>query len=586
MAAAIDTAGGTRAPQEGLKREVGLLGLMWSSEGSIIGSGWLFGALLVTTIAGPAGVISWVIASFIIILLALVHAELGGMFAVTGGTTRFPHYAFGTVAGANFGWFSFLQAAAVAPIEVLATIQYASGWWTAARGWFVPSSDSLSGSGILVALALLAIFTLVNFFGIRWLAGLNTGLTTWKVAVPIVAILVLLLTHFHGSNFSAEGGFFLKGADIPKTLMIAIPSGGVVFSLLGFEQAVQLAGEARNPSRDVPRAVIGAIIIGAIIYVLVQFAFIGALSPSLLAHYTSWTQLGSGAVGAALKASPYYTLATAAGITWLAVILAADSWISPAGTGLVYLTSTSRIAFGMSRNGYVPEVFEKTTSRTKVPGWSLILSFLIGILFILPFPSWSSLVGIVTSASVLMYAGAPLSLGALRKSKPDLPRPYRLAGATVLAPLAFVLASFIVYWAGWQTYSTLIVAILLGYILMLLSVAFKLNSKVPKFDWSAAKWIFPYLIGMGILSYNGGFGPGGIIGGVGPFANVLVGGSGRLPLWYDLVAVAIFALVIYYIAMATRLPSEKVDEYIAQTQGVDHEAAAALGYSAGGFEAV
>ena len=63
---------------EGLNRQVGLLGLMWASEGSIIGSGWLFASLVALTIAGPSALIGWVIASGIVILLALVHAELGG----------------------------------------------------------------------------------------------------------------------------------------------------------------------------------------------------------------------------------------------------------------------------------------------------------------------------------------------------------------------------------------------------------------------------------------------------------------------------------------------------------------------------
>ena len=116
---AVTQAGGPPggAVDEGLKREVGFLGLMWASEGSIIGSGWLFGALTATVIAGPAVVFSWVIASAIVILLALIHAELGGIFNVTGGTSRFPHYAFGSLAGASFGWFSYLQAATVAPVE-------------------------------------------------------------------------------------------------------------------------------------------------------------------------------------------------------------------------------------------------------------------------------------------------------------------------------------------------------------------------------------------------------------------------------------------------------------------------------------
>src|ERR1035437_4802257 len=90
----------------GLKREIGIIGLIWASEGSIIGSGWLFGAQKALGVAGPAAIISWVIGGVAILMLALVHAELGGMYPVSGGTARFPHYAFGGVAGASFGWFS------------------------------------------------------------------------------------------------------------------------------------------------------------------------------------------------------------------------------------------------------------------------------------------------------------------------------------------------------------------------------------------------------------------------------------------------------------------------------------------------
>ena len=67
-------------------------------------------------IAGPSVIISWCVASAIIMVLALVRAELGGLFPVSGGTSRFPHYAFGSLAGGTFGWFSYIQAATVAPI--------------------------------------------------------------------------------------------------------------------------------------------------------------------------------------------------------------------------------------------------------------------------------------------------------------------------------------------------------------------------------------------------------------------------------------------------------------------------------------
>src|ERR1700754_5312121 len=87
-----------------LKRQVGFWGLLWASEGSIIGSGWLFGALVAATTAGPSALIGWVLASAIVILLALVHAELAGMFPESGGTSPVPPYALGNLPRMTFGW--------------------------------------------------------------------------------------------------------------------------------------------------------------------------------------------------------------------------------------------------------------------------------------------------------------------------------------------------------------------------------------------------------------------------------------------------------------------------------------------------
>jgi amino acid transporter len=109
-------------------------------------------------------------------LLALVHAELGGMYPVAGGTARFPHYAFGGVAGASFGWFSWLQAVTVAPIEVMAVLQYAQHY-SFASSWMKLSGGQhvLTGAGIVAAFVLMAIFTAINFLGVRRLANTNSA---------------------------------------------------------------------------------------------------------------------------------------------------------------------------------------------------------------------------------------------------------------------------------------------------------------------------------------------------------------------------------------------------------------------------
>jgi amino acid transporter len=224
----------------------------------------------------------------------------------------------------------------------------------------------------------------------------------------VFTILVLLATHFHAGNFTAGGGFFVHGA-AAKSILVAIPTGGIVFALLGFEQAVQLGGEAANPKRDLPRAVILSILIGAGVYFLLQVVFIGSMSPSLLASQHTWTNLGPGNSNpavVALNAGPFYTVTKIAGLAWLAFILRLDAVICPFGSGLIYSTTTSRISFALSRNGYVPAKFEKT-NRAHVPVFGVLFATGIGLLFLLPFPSWSKLVGIATSSSVLMYAGAP-----------------------------------------------------------------------------------------------------------------------------------------------------------------------------------
>ncbi len=310
-----------------------------------------------------------------------------------------------------------------------------------------------------------------------------------------------------------------------------------------------------------------------------QVAFIGSLDPALLVSHT-WTSLGTASdpTLVALNAGPFYAIASVAGLAWLAFLLRLDAVVSPFGSGLIYLTTSSRISHALSRTGYIPQQFERTHERTLVPVFGVLFSTAIGLLFLLPFPSWGKLVGIVTSASVLMYAAAPLSLGALRKSRPDALRVYRLPAARVLAPLAFVCASWIIYWSGWQTLTTLMAAMLVGYALIAVSYAAKLNPAATKIEWRAALWIAPYLIGMLVISYFGDFGPGGIIGGIGIFKGVLDhGGTGGLGLAGGLLASAAWSLAIYHLAIALRLREPAVDRAPAASSVV-RDGNAVVGY--------
>src|SRR6266568_4330058 len=133
-----------RPADVGLKREMGLLGAIWASETSIIGSGWLFGSLYAAQAVGTAALLAWVLAGIAVIVLALVHAELGGMYPVAGGTARFPHFAFGSVAGISFGFFSWLQAITVAPIECYAVMRFAYYYW---HSIYNPVTENVTRTG-------------------------------------------------------------------------------------------------------------------------------------------------------------------------------------------------------------------------------------------------------------------------------------------------------------------------------------------------------------------------------------------------------------------------------------------------------
>jgi amino acid transporter len=518
-----------------LAREIGLVGLLWASMGSIIGSGWLFGAQKGLIAAGPAVIISWVIGGLCILVLALVHAELGAMYPMSGGSARFPHYAFGGIAGAGFGWFSWIQAVTVAPIEVSAMILYL-GHYSFAKGW-LNADQTLTTPGLIAAIVLMAILASINYLGVKALANTNSALTWWKVGVPLATIFVVaLFGGLHGSNLHAADGFSPGGL---KGILIAIPASGIIFSYLGFEQADQLAGESKNPKRDIPIAVIGSIVLGLIIYISLQIVFLLALPGSAIGK--TWASMGPGLYST--FTGPWAQLASLVSLGWLATILYFDAVVSPAGTGLIYTAAGARVSYGLARNSYFHSVFARLTP-SKVPWFGVLVSFLAGCVCFLPFPSWQSLVGLITSASVLMYAGAPLSFGAFRKRLPDTERPYRLPLGEVWSPLAFVVASWIIMWTGWETNVKLGILIVIGCLLI-----FNREMEPTFMKWKAAAWLPVYLVGMGTITFFSTF-------------------SGRtnqgttMDVWTSIAVCAVFAVAIYYWAINVALPSEVIQRMV------------------------
>src|SRR5690242_19078248 len=168
----------------GLKRSVGFYGLMFVSLGSIIGSGWLLGALNAAKVAGPASILSWLLAAGMLSLLALTYAELGATYPVAGGSARFSYYSHGPIAGFTASWVGWLQAVFIAPIEVLAVITYVNSVaWVNQHFNMInkvgEKAGLLNGSGLVVAVVLMIVFTTMNLAGAKFLSDSNVIVVIW-----------------------------------------------------------------------------------------------------------------------------------------------------------------------------------------------------------------------------------------------------------------------------------------------------------------------------------------------------------------------------------------------------------------------
>ena len=185
-----------------------------------------------------------------ILLIGLVFAELGTMFPLSGGVVRFPHLAYGSFASFTTGWILWVAVATTAPIEVEGALQYATKYAPFTKQHVVDGETvhTLTGLGYAVAVAGMAFFVVVNYFGVRWFARINNVAVWWKLGIITLVVIAFLVTAFHSGNFS-DHGFATHGA---QGVFTAIATGGIVFSYLGFRQGIELAGESRQPEAQHP----------------------------------------------------------------------------------------------------------------------------------------------------------------------------------------------------------------------------------------------------------------------------------------------------------------------------------------------
>jgi amino acid transporter len=508
-----------------LRREARIVGLLFASTTSMIGSGWLFGAYHAAKIAGPLAIGSWVAGAIIIMLIALCFAELAALFPRSGALVHMSHASHGEGLGRIWGWMLFLAYVPVPAVEAEAIVTYADNYLP----YFIQphSAGQLTVIGFIVCAALLGGLALLNLLAVGLLLDTNTVVTWWKIAVPLLTVIALIAASTHWGVMQADPGGYHFTA-----IFTALPAAGIVFSYLGFRTAIDLGGECSNPSRHIPLAVIGSVVLSAGIYILLQVAFLLALRPADLAH--GWSGLNfSGQMG------PFAGLAATLGLSWLAALLYIDAYVSPGGTGLMYVTGGSRVLFAVGEMRAGPRWLTRLNAA-KAPWSSVLVMWAVGILFLLPFPAWQLMVKYITSITVLTYGLGPIVLLVLRRNCPAMARPFRLRGAEVLAPLAFICSNWIIQWTGFETNSFLFGLVSAGFAVYALYAHFIAHQPAAAFGWQHIAWLLPWFGGMWLLSALGDVG----------------GGFGVLGFWPCVILVAVWSLVVIRLALRTALPPD------------------------------
>ncbi len=502
-----------------LRRDAGVIGILNVCLGSTIGSGWLFGALHAAVQAGPWSVFSWIIGAVAILFLAFVFAELATMFPNSGGLVHMTHVSHGDLAGRIWAWILFLASVSVPPVEVSAVLAYANNYLP---GLIDPHTGLMTHAGTALAALLLAAVVALNFLAVRWVIAINSAATWWKLVIPIATIVVLMACSFHPQNMLAH----IHSTPV-SGVFTAVATAGVVFSFFGFQQAIALAGETRNPGRNVPIALISSVLIGMLIYVGLQISFITALQPRDVSG-------GWGNLHFAGMFGPLAAIAVSVGAFWWAVLLYVDALISPLGTAFIYVTASPRIIMAAGEMGSAPKYVTRL-SRQGVPWVGLLVTYVVGVLFFFPFPSWQKLVSAVSLTAVLSFSIGPVILLRLRASLPQAARPFRLRAAGMLSTVAFIVSNWIIYWTGYAIASWMLGAVL-AYIVAYLSWGTVVRRRtLAELGWRHAWWIPPYLAGMWLISY---LGPAGLMGGTGVFGFFtgmwIVAGFSLMVLWVAL----------------------------------------------------
>jgi basic amino acid/polyamine antiporter, APA family len=392
-------------PEHGLKRSVGVLDLTALGIGAVIGTGIfvIIGEAIGT--AGPSIVISFVLAGVTCLFSAFSYAELASSIPVSGSAYTYSYATLGELTAWIIGWDLILEyGVAVAAVAV--------GW----GGYLKSLLDSLFGISIPTSIAgppgdggtfnapavflVLAVAALL-IYGVRESARANTVMVTLKIAI-LIFFVVVGVGSINGDNFSpwAPSGF--NGTVDAAAL--------IFFAYIGFDAISTSGEEAKDPSKDLPFAIIGALLICTLIYIVVAVVAVGLAPQKVLA--------GSDAPLAA-------ALQSGAGVgSWAADLLSLGALIAITSVTLTVLYGQTRIMFAMSRDGLVPKWVGKLSPRRTPALITAVFGVLVAILA--AFVPLSEIAKLVNIGTLFAFLLVNIGVIILRRTNPDMERGFRV----------------------------------------------------------------------------------------------------------------------------------------------------------------
>jgi len=440
QAEATDEAGPTRASGPRMRRALGVWHLTAISIGATLGTGILVVLGTAVPLAGPAVWLAFVLAGAAALLSALSYAEMAGSVPVSGSSYSYAYATLGEGIAWVCGWCLVLEyAVSVAAVAVGAS-QYVD---EALRvvGLGLPQAIAVgpADGGVLdLSAALLVLLaTAVLVPGTRESAWVNTLLVVVKVGL-LVFFVAVALTAFSAGNFEPLAPMGAAG--------VSAAASRLFFSYIGFDAASTAGEEARDPRRDLPRAIIASIVVVTVLYILVAVAAIGA---------RPWTTFSDG------EATLVTIVSEITGAPWVAFLFAVTAVAAIASVVLTVLYGQTRIFVAMSRDGLVPRVLGRISPRTRTPvAGTLIVGGAVAVAA--AFVPLGALADATSIGTLFAFALVNLSVIWLRRRRPDLERSYRVPLYPVTPILGTAFCVLLVVTLGSVTWIAFAVWMLVG----------------------------------------------------------------------------------------------------------------------------